>query len=108
MKTRTAITTLLGVAAFCAACATAMAEPDQDKVTHFTTDNGTQVTVVSGQPPHRSYGPKPAFDQLDTNHDGGISRDEAAAFIPLLNDFDNLAHHVERISKRTYDRWDYH
>lgn len=106
MRIRSATAALLAVG-ICAFCAAAVAETDQESVTHFTRADGTQVTVVSGQPPQKSYGPKPPFAQLDVNHDGGISRDEAAAFIPLLNDFDNLAHHVTRISKRTYDRWDY-
>lgn len=91
-----------------AASASAWAIGDEDQVKHYTANDGTQVTVVSGQPEPRSYGPKPSFEQLDANHDGGISRAEAAAFIPLLNDFDNLAHHVEKISANAYARWDYH
>ncbi|HZP65044.1 MAG TPA: EF-hand domain-containing protein [Rudaea sp.] len=77
----------------------------QDQVTRFTARDGTQVTLHSGQPSSRNYGPAPAFDQLDTNHDGSISRDEAAAFVPLLNDFDFMAHHRDRISKGQYLNW---
>lgn len=77
-----------------------------DQVSHFTAADGTRVTVTSGQPVDRSYGPKPAFEQLDVNHDGVITREEAEAYLPLFNDFDNLAHHVPGISKRAYARWD--
>jgi hypothetical protein len=77
----------------------------QDKVTRFTTGDGTQVILQSGQPKPDHYGPPPAFAQLDTNHDGFVSREEAEAYIPLLNDFDYLAHHSNRISKRQFENW---
>ena len=96
---------LLGLGAL-AFCATAFAQRSTDQVSHYVAADGTRVTVTSGQPPSRSYGPKPSFDQLDTNHDGIIDRNEAEAYIPLLNDFDNLAHHVRGISPRAYARWD--
>lgn len=86
---------------------TAFAQTGKDEVSHFIARDGTQVTVVSGQPPERSYGPKPSFSQLDTDRDGSISRSEAAAFPPLLNDFDNLAHHVATISRSRYEHWVY-
>lgn len=91
-----------------ALCAAASAQSgSQDSVTHFTRADGTPVTLISGQPKPVSYGPKPAFEQLDSNHDGSISRAEAEAFVPLSNDFDFLAHKSERISKRAYEHWDY-
>jgi hypothetical protein len=77
----------------------------QNNATHFTNPDGTQVTLTSGQPAPAHYGPAPSFDQLDTNHDGFISRDEANAYIPLFNDFDFLAHHADRISKRQFENW---
>ena len=77
----------------------------QDQTTQFTDRDGKQVTLTSGQPAPTRYGPAPDFAQLDTNHDGGITRDEAEAFTPLFNDFDHLAHHVDRISQRQYSNW---
>jgi len=78
----------------------------QDKVSEYTTNEGTQVTVVSGQPAPRTYGPKPAFEQLDANRDGIITREEAQAYMPLFNDYDNLVHHVAGVTPKMYARWD--
>lgn len=77
----------------------------QDQVSRFTARDGTQVTVTSGQPAADHYGPAPAFSALDANRDGFISRDEAAAYPPLLNDFDYITHHGDRVSKAQYQRW---
>jgi hypothetical protein len=80
----------------------------QDSSSHFTASDGTQVTVTSGQPPKDPPSPAPAFEQLDTNHDGVVSREEAEAYLPLLNDYDNLLtmnHHPKAISKRQYEAW---
>lgn len=71
-----------------------------------TTDrNGNSLTVRSSQPAPVNYGPAPPFEQLDANHDGRISRDEANAYIPLFNDFDYLAHGASSISRHQFDKW---
>jgi hypothetical protein len=77
----------------------------QDQTVQFTEANGTRVTLTSGQPAPDHYGPPPAFAALDTNHNGRITRDEANAYPPLLNDFDYIAHHANSISKAEYTRW---
>ena len=73
---------------------------------HFTDATGREVTLHYGQPAPESYGPKPSFAQLDTDHDGTISRAEAEAYVPLANDFDYLAQGKERITPREYAHWD--
>ena len=77
----------------------------QDSTTHFTSKDGTQGTLTSGQPAPDHYGPAPPFDQLDIDHDGYITRAEAGTYLPLLNDFDFAAHHANRISKRQFEYW---
>jgi hypothetical protein len=91
--------------AACAGLISTVAARAQDQVTHFTAADGTRVTLTSGQPPAQQSGPAPAFASLDANHDGAISREEANAYPPLLNDFDYLAHHADRISLAQYTRW---
>lgn len=83
----------------------AIAAAAQDNTTRMTDRNGNTVIVHSGQPAPVNYGPAPSFEQLDPNHDGSISRDEAAAYPPLLNDFDFIAHHADKISRAQFERW---
>jgi len=87
---------------FCAA-----ASAQSDAVHRYVDARGQEVTVYSGQPKPDNFGPRPTFAQLDRNHDGYISRDEAEAYPPLANDFDYLTH-GERISAAQYARWNHH
>ena len=96
---------LLALIASSALLAIAAGAQAQDSGAHFTAADGTQVMLTSGQPAPDHYGPGPAFTQLDGNHDGSISREEAQAYLPLFNDFDHIAHHAERISRRQYEYW---
>jgi hypothetical protein len=79
----------------------------QDTVRRVYDSQGREVIVHTGMPATRHYGPKPTFAELDRNRDGMITREEAEAFPPLLNDFDYLAHGSDRISARQYAQWDY-
>lgn len=67
--------------------------------------NGTNVTVSSGMPAPTDYGPKPSFSQLDVNHNGRISHEEAKAYLLLYNDWLHVAGHGNSISKAQYARW---
>ncbi len=89
----------LGIVALFAAASASAQNPAMR-----TSDSNT-VIVRSSQPAPVNYGPAPPFAQLDTNHDGRISRDEAAAYIPLLNDFDFMAHGASSISRRQFESW---
>ena len=78
----------------------------QDQTTHFTERDGTQVTLTSGQPAPERAGPPPAFAQLVANRDGSISREEAEAYAPLLNDYDHVTFpHKTRLTQAMYDQW---
>ena len=88
-----------------AASALSAAVQAQDRATNFTADDGTHVTLTSGQPAPARSGPPPAFEQLDRNRDGTISRDEAEGYVPLLNDYDYINFHGKRVSRAVYDQW---
>lgn len=77
----------------------------QDRTTPITTNDGTQGILISGQPAPDHYGPAPSFAQLDIDHDGFVSRGEAEAYPPLLNDFEFIAHHANRMSQRQFENW---
>ncbi len=77
----------------------------QDQTVHFTEANGTRVTLTSGQPAPDHYGPPPAFTALDVHHKGRITRAEAHAYPPLLNDFDYVSHRADSISRAQYEQW---
>ena len=68
--------------------------------------NGGTLTVNSGMPAQvQNYGPPPSFQQLDTNHDGRISQEEAAAYPPLDSDFLYASGQAKTISKAQYQKW---
>lgn len=77
----------------------------EDQTVHFTQADGTRVTLTSGQPAPDHYGLPPAFATLDTGHTGKITREQAQAYPPLLNDFDYIAHHANSITKAQYEHW---
>lgn len=68
--------------------------------------NGGTLTVNSGMPAYvQNYGPPPSFKSLDTNHDGRISQDEAAAYPPLDSDFLYASGQAKTISRAQYEKW---
>lgn len=77
----------------------------QDRTMTQTDRAGNTTTIRSGQPAPVNYGPAPSYEQLDPDHDGIITRDEAATYPPLLNDFDFIAHHANTITRKQYERW---
>jgi hypothetical protein len=68
----------------------------------------SQVEVTSSMPEPPTYGPKPAFKDLDTNGDGVISQEEAAAYPLLANDFLYASHGGRVITRAQYERWATH
>jgi hypothetical protein len=77
----------------------------QDRTNTQTDRAGNTMTIRSGQPAPVNYGPAPSYEQLDPDHDGIITREEAATYPPLLNDFDFIAHHANTITRKQYERW---
>jgi hypothetical protein len=78
----------------------------QDRTAQFVDRDGTRVTVTSGQPAPDRPMPPPPFAQLDADRDGSISRNEAEAYTPLLNDYDHVTFpHKPRLTQAMYDQW---
>ncbi|GAA0704131.1 hypothetical protein GCM10009105_00750 [Dokdonella soli] len=75
---------------------------------HTTTYDTRQGELIVhwGQPAPRSYGPPPAFAQLDRHGVGYITSDEADAYPPLANDFIYADTNRDgRISRAEYEHW---
>jgi hypothetical protein len=90
------------VTALLLACAHAGA---QDRSTTYPTPQG-EVTVNSGQPAPRDYGPAPTFAQLAGTNSGFIGTEQADAYPPLANDFIHADGNRDgRISRAEYERW---
>jgi hypothetical protein len=80
----------------------------QDHSATYPTSQG-ELTVNSGQPQPRDYGPAPSFAQLDRNGAGYIGSDQADAYPPLANDFIHADGNRDgRISRAEYERWAAH
>jgi hypothetical protein len=81
-----------------------VAHAQDTRSTTYQTTQG-ELTVTSGQPAPRDFGPAPAFAQLA----GGASHireDGAAAYPPLANDFIHADGNRDgRISQSEYARW---
>ncbi|RYD16657.1 MAG: hypothetical protein EOP90_01400 [Lysobacteraceae bacterium] len=84
--------------------AAASAQAQDTRSTTYQTAQG-ELTVTSGQPAPRDFGPAPAFAQLSGGA-GHISEDAAAAYPPLANDFIHADGNRDgRISSNEYARW---
>lgn len=94
---------ILATLAVLAVGATAVNAQDTRSTTYQTAQG--ELTVTSGQPAPRDFGPAPAFAQLA----GGASHireDGAAAYPPLANDFIHADGNRDgRISESEYARW---
>jgi len=80
---------------------------DQEKthVTEIQTPSGP-VEVHWGQPDIHISESAPSFEQLDSNGDDAITREEAQVYLPLLNEFDYTDRNRNgSISKKEYDWW---
>ena len=80
-----------------------MSSPAPTERAAYPTPQG-QVVVHSAAAPAPMIDPAPPFEQLSG---GGkwITEDQAAAYLPLANDFLNASHNGKRVSKAQYDEW---
>jgi hypothetical protein len=77
-----------------------------DQVDRYTTQDGTQVELHSGQLPRQPDGPAPAFAALDGNGDGSLDENEATGYRLLADDFDHAdGNRDHRISSAEYASW---
>lgn len=96
---------VVGIPAIPAAQAQNMPQSDVSS-TSFQLADGTTVRVNSRPGQVLAAGPAPDFAQLDADHNGSISRDEAAAYTLLANDFQYADSNDSRgISKSEYSHW---
>jgi hypothetical protein len=72
-----------------------------------TSDPSTVVVYAQADSVDATYWdtPRPNFDDLDTNHDGRISEEEAEAYVPLANDFLFASRGGRYITHAQYNRW---
>ncbi|MEO8669697.1 MAG: hypothetical protein ABI411_00205 [Tahibacter sp.] len=83
---KSAIIAFSAFAAFLAVTVQAQAQDQAQHRSELQTQDGT-VEVHWGQPTVAEPGPKPAFAELDRDHNGSIDENEALAYPPLANDF---------------------
>jgi hypothetical protein len=94
---------ILCIALLSLTSAAAFAQTTQS--TTYPTPQG-QVTVNSGQPQPREFGPPPPFADIDRGNRGYVDGEEAAAYPPLANDFIHAdANRDGRVSRAEYERW---
>lgn len=107
MKFSITVLALIVVGVLTTPAAQAQSMPQTDvSSTSFQLADGTTVRVNAqpGQVP--ASGPAPDFAQLDADHNGSISRDEATAYTLLANDFQYADGNDNRtISKSEYTHW---
>ena len=90
-----------------AACGVAAAEELSQKT--WTSREGDQTTLRSGQPDMKDFGPPPDFASLDTNGDGVIDVGESHGYAMLYIDYEFADHNRDkRISRREYAHWVQH
>ena len=86
------------------AAASSVASADGEK--RWTNNQGDEVTLRSGQPAMKDFGPPPDFATLDRNGDGVIDVGESNGYAMLHIDYEFADHNRDkRVSQREYDKW---